>query len=215
MIDLMLWSSDLATIRSFATARGLIQNGETAPGVEYCLWGGDGAVTRAPRQMRTEAALSLSVLGEAAIVLPGGTAPLWLEDGVTIENDGEIVGTYDRVQAGRAVFKTPGVTLAVGLTVEVWSPLVTLTGVAVLLRLHSQALVDDALVPDDADPDKAEQWARSKVARWVKNNGTLGTIEEIPYYLVDGVRLFRPADAIPLIQSWGGAGHEWAGGNAF
>ena len=67
--------------------------------------------------------------------------------------------------------------------------------------IASIALVDDPLIPDDADLDKPEQWARSKIARWVRNNGTAGTVEQIPYYEVDGVRLFRPADAMPLISS--------------
>ena len=96
-------------------------------------------------------------------------------------------------------------------------------GVVAILRITSQFFTEDvdgvktydALTPDEADPDKAEQWARSRVARFVKNNGTPGTAGGISYWELDGVRLYKPADVQAFLVSNDVPGHSWQGGNSF
>ncbi len=99
---------------------------------------------------------------------------------------------------------------------NVTTPATFAPGKVMLLRI-SPEFFDDRLVPDDADPDKEEQWARSKIARYVKNNGTPGTMAggTIPYYEIDGVRLLRPSDVKSFIAANNTVGHEWVGGNNF
>lgn len=87
-------------------------------------------------------------------------------------------------------------------------------GKVALLRINSQ-FFDDHLEPAEDDPDREEQWARSKVARYIRNNGTPGTMAGIPYYQIDGVRLLRPSDVQAFIQANNTIGHEWVGGNSF
>ena len=80
-------------------------------------------------------------------------------------------------------------------------------GVVLLLRLHHAFFDDDRL--DPADPETAEDWDRSKVARYIKTNGTPGTTAGITYYEMDGVRLYRPADVAAFIAARGLPGHRF------
>lgn len=67
---------------------------------------------------------------------------------------------------------------------------------------------------DEIDaPADGELWNRSKVARYIKNNGTPGLMGTITYYELDGVRLFRAADVFAWLDGQGLPGHEWLGGN--
>lgn len=95
------------------------------------------------------------------------------------------------------------------------TPPTYLNGFVALVRISGQFFDDNRLVPDGADPDKLEQWARSKIAKWVKDNGTPGTMGGIPYYEVSGVRMFRPNDVTAFLASRNLPGHEWLGGNSF
>ena len=85
-------------------------------------------------------------------------------------------------------------------------------GVVALLRIYTTG--------DTIDPgatENPEQWHRSQVAKWVKDNGTLGSFfgGAVPYYDVAGVRLMRPSDVNTWLSSEGLPGHEWAGGNTY
>jgi len=91
---------------------------------------------------------------------------------------------------------------------NVTTPATYMAGYVVNCRIHS-TLFDEDKVPDA----KGEQWVRSKVAKWVKDNGTLGSIGGIPTYTVNNVRLFRAADVQGWLEAKGLPGHEWAGGN--
>lgn len=71
----------------------------------------------------------------------------------------------------------------------------------------------DQLTPDDTDPDKDEQWARSRVARFIKNNGTQDTSDGISYWELNGVRLYEPADVAAFLVTNDVPGHTWQGGN--
>lgn len=95
------------------------------------------------------------------------------------------------------------------------TPPTFLPGFVALVRIHGQFFEDNVLIPDDADPDKLEQWARNRVVQYIKNNGTPGTMGSIPYYEVDGVRMFRPADVKGFLNNKNLPGHEWLGGNSF
>lgn len=91
---------------------------------------------------------------------------------------------------------------------NVTTPATYMAGFVVNCRIHSDAAKDDRI-----EGGKGEQWSRSKVAKWVKDNGTLGSIGGIPTYTVNSVRLFRAADVQGWLDSKGLPGHEWAGGN--
>ena len=85
-------------------------------------------------------------------------------------------------------------------------------GVVALLRIYTTG--------DSIDPgatENPEQWHRSQVAKWVKDNGTPGSFfgGAVPYYNVAGVRLMRPSDVNSWLASEGLPGHEWAGGNGY
>lgn len=85
-------------------------------------------------------------------------------------------------------------------------------GVVALLRV---ATFDDVL--DPGDTENPEQWHKSSIARYVRNNGTPGTFfgGAVPYYEIDGVRLMRPADVNTWLSANNLPGHEWSGGNAY
>jgi hypothetical protein len=109
---------------------------------------------------------------------------------------------------------------------NVTTPATFLAGYVVNCRIHSNKYADDMIgeakaaplggepaVVKDATVVKGEQWARSRVAKWVKDNGTLGSIGGIPCYTVNNVKLFRAADVQGWLDSKGLPGSEWFGGN--
>lgn len=81
-----------------------------------------------------------------------------------------------------------------------------LAGYVMLLRIVEASDVIDS-------PMDGEQWSRSKITQWVKNNGTFGTMGGIPYYEVVTTRLFRAADVVGWLTAHSLPGHEWLGGN--
>lgn len=92
---------------------------------------------------------------------------------------------------------------------NVTTPATYMTGFVVVCRLHSSLFTNDRI-----DGAQGEQWARSKVAKWIKGNGTLGQIGGIPCYTVNSVRLFRATDVQGWLDARGLPGHEWFGGNS-
>lgn len=88
------------------------------------------------------------------------------------------------------------------------TPAVYMAGFVLLGRIHSGLAVSDAI------PGTGEQWQRSRVAEWIKNNGTPGIIGGITYYEVALVRLFRADDVFAWCATNGIPAHEWAGGNS-
>jgi hypothetical protein len=91
------------------------------------------------------------------------------------------------------------------------TPPTFLTGFVVLIRLYREYF--------DADKINAggEQWARSKVVKYIKDNGTPGTVAggSISYYQLGAVRIFRPADVTAWLAANNLPGHEWFGGNSY
>lgn len=83
-------------------------------------------------------------------------------------------------------------------------PATYLTGQVMILRIATA---------DDVIAEGTEQWQRSKIARYIKNNGILGSMSGIPFYELSNVRLFRFADVQTALASLGVPGHEWLGGN--
>lgn len=91
------------------------------------------------------------------------------------------------------------------------SPPTYLPGFVALVRIFGNFFLSDQIA------EGPEQWQRSKVARYIKNNGVPGTVAggAISYYELNGVRIFRAQD----VQDWLTANdlprHEWQGGNTF
>ena len=85
-------------------------------------------------------------------------------------------------------------------------------GVVALLRIYTAA--------DTLDPgaiENPEQWQKSRIAKYIRDNGTPGSFfgGAVPYYEMDSVRLMRPSDVQTWLTSEGLPGHEWAGGSAY
>lgn len=97
---------------------------------------------------------------------------------------------------------------------DIATPATFLPGIVAVLRIFT---ADDAVDTADLDPgeDETTQWARSKVARYIKTNGEAGTIGGISYYEIDGVRIFRPAEVTAWLSARNLPGHEWVGGNSY
>jgi len=92
----------------------------------------------------------------------------------------------------------------IGPDMTVTTPATYLAGFVMILRIATA---------DDQISEGTEQWERSRIAKWIKTNGVLGTTSGIPHYEVSGVRLFRFADVQAKLQTLGVPGHEWMGGN--
>ncbi|MCP5087915.1 MAG: hypothetical protein GY952_14070 [Rhodobacteraceae bacterium] len=96
-----------------------------------------------------------------------------------------------------------------------------LPGVAMLLHIHSEFFDDNNITPEDddyvkpADPDNIEQHERNRVVRYIKENGTEGTMGGVAYYEIDDVRLFRPKDVVAFIVANNVKGHRWVDGNSY
>lgn len=84
------------------------------------------------------------------------------------------------------------------------TPPAFLPGVVMLLRISEAT--------DDLG-GTGEQWNRSKVAQYIRNNGTPGTQGGIPYYELNSVWLFRASDVFTFIANNNLPRHEWFGGN--
>jgi hypothetical protein len=72
---------------------------------------------------------------------------------------------------------------------------------------------------DDNLADTGEQFVKSKVAKYIKDNGVFGRTSaangNIPYYELSGVRIFRPQDVETWLAANGLPGHTWAEGNSY
>ena len=154
MIDLILWSTNRPTMRTFAIDRGMLVD--------------DGEGNFVPRD--------------------GLVFDWWAGSGNFMTDKGDDV------------------------TPPTFAP-----GQVALLRVHSSYFTEDVIVPNDADPDKEEQWARSKIAQAIKNNGTPGSLfgGEITYYEWDGVRIFRATDVMAWLEANNLPRHEFLGGNRY
>jgi len=82
-----------------------------------------------------------------------------------------------------------------------------LAGFVMLIRINDAS---DTI----ANPADGEQWSRSRIAQYIKNNGTPGTMGSIPYYEVSNVRLFRASDVFSWLAAQGIPANEWFGGNS-
>lgn len=107
------------------------------------------------------------------------------------------------------MLRTPGTYDAEGN--ELTAP-TYVNGVVAILRLHGEFFENDQL---ETAEETTEQWHRSKAARYIKNNGTAGTVQGINCYVLDGVRILRPQDVMGKLAEWGVPGHEFSGGNSY
>lgn len=95
------------------------------------------------------------------------------------------------------------------------TPPTFLSGEVHILRIYSQFFANDTVSPQDPDYDADTQDGRSKIAKYIKDNGTSGTLGSWPYYELDGVRIFRPSDVDSFLALNDLPGHEWVGGNEY
>ena len=86
-------------------------------------------------------------------------------------------------------------------------------GLVYLIRLHSEVADED----EEIDETEEGQAAKSRLVRWARRNGTLGSIGggALQYAEVDGVRILLPEQVNAWLDSRGLAGHEWLGGNSY
>lgn len=77
---------------------------------------------------------------------------------------------------------------------EVITPPTYAPGYVARLRVHSDYFDWDRLETVPADPEDIKEWERSKIADYIRSNGTPGTMVTVPYYEVDGIRIFRERD---------------------
>lgn len=233
-LDLVLWAPDRATLRAFAENRliqEVVDDGEGGttrrfrPGFEWTFWNGNGRLMRTPFAFRLSTTVD-NVQGSLFGFAEPPSLPTWLDDTTTIYKDGNLIGTYDRIAQGFVVYNTVAgeTTPTIGETVEVYSGPTFVPGVLVIMRISGARFMADRIPADmanddDGDPisveDRAEQWGRSRIARWIKKNGTQGTNVGITYYEVDGVRIMRAQDVQERVAAWGVPGHQWLGGNSF
>ena len=88
-------------------------------------------------------------------------------------------------------------------------------GLVYHIRLHGAVADEDVADEDETETDP--QAKKSKIVRWARRNGTLGSIGggALNYAEVDGVKILLPAEVNAWIDSRGLAGHEWLGGNSY
>jgi len=141
----------------------------------------------------------------------------WMVQGETYAMRGiETIGIYDRYQQNRAVFITePGITVNVDDPVDLWTPATFSPLLVAIVRVYADFFTSQQIDPSDPDYDATEQWGRNKIAQYIKNNGTPGTMGGIPYYELDGVRMLRPVDVQDFLATNNLPGHEWLGGNSY
>lgn len=74
-----------------------------------------------------------------------------------------------------------------------------------LIRIYGAFFNQDRI----DEPADDEAWSRSKVAEYIKTNGTQGSIVGLTYYQFDGVRVFTYASVQQEVLSRGAPGHMW------
>lgn len=87
-------------------------------------------------------------------------------------------------------------------------------GHVALLRIHS-AFFEATKLADQNEDGTLEQYQRSAVVKYIRDNGTPGTMAGINYYELDGVRIFRPQDVEAYLASNNIPGHRWVSGNRY
>jgi len=70
---------------------------------------------------------------------------------------------------------------------------------------------------DEEGNPQLEQWQRSNIIKYIKDNGTPGAMVggTIPYYEIDSVHLLRPSDIEAFMAANNIPGHIWVGGNSY
>jgi hypothetical protein len=239
MIDLILHAADGQTLIQFARTYNLFRkNADTVitdddpdsptfgdvletidngwrqrRGFEYSPWAGSGKFLSANKQLRTSIAVDQSTATEFAFNI-GSSTPAWLDTTVTAEANGEIIGTYTRKQGNFAVFTSTGTSPTVGATLDVYTQAEYLDGLVYLVRFSGSVADDDVADYDETETDQA---AKSKIVRWAKRNGTIGSTGggDLDFAEVDGVKIFQPDQVNTWLETRGLPGHIWQGGNNY
>ncbi len=99
-----------------------------------------------------------------------------------------------------------------GMTVV--TPATYLTGFVMLMRIHTVMYEATKLTPAQGE---TEQWHRSSIAKYIKDNGTLGSSASgaLPYYALSGIRIYRPTDVEAWLAARDLPSHMWVGGNSY
>jgi len=93
-------------------------------------------------------------------------------------------------------------------------------GSVALLRISGSFFENNKLADQTYDENgvpQLEQWQRSNIIKYIKDNGVLGSMAggSIPYYEIDNVRLLRPLDVEAFLAANNIPGHIWVGGNSY
>ena len=93
-------------------------------------------------------------------------------------------------------------------------------GAVALMRIHTSFWESTKLADQTYDENgnpQLEQWQRNSVVKYIKDNGTPGTMAggTIPYYELDGVRILRATDVDAFCDANGIPKHIWVGGNSY
>ena len=83
-----------------------------------------------------------------------------------------------------------------------------LSGLVIIARIYG------ALFESDKVDGVGDQWLRSKIAKWIKDNGVSSTFGGIPCYTANSVRMMRATDVFAWCAANALPAHEWAGGNS-
>lgn len=90
---------------------------------------------------------------------------------------------------------------------------VQVPGYFVLARISDP---DDQIIPDENDPNKEEQFARSRFVRDFKANATESiTGDNIRVLSLNGLEIWNPFDLFQRLSEWGVPGHQFGNGNQF
>jgi len=121
------------------------------------------------------------------------------------------VGRFLRKQGNFAVFSGAA---SVGDTLDFYVPVAEyLDGLVYLVRLSFDVADEDT----EVDETETGQAAKSKLVRWARRNGTLGSIGggALQYAEVDGVKILMPDQVNDWLSNRGLPGHEWLGGSTY
>jgi hypothetical protein len=142
----------------------------------------------------------------------GANLPTWVDETTMAYNGSVFVGRFLRKQGPFAVFSGAA---SVGDTLDFYVPVAEyLDGLVYLVRLSFDVADEDKAPEDETETGQA---AKSKLVRWAKRNGTIGSMAggALAYAEVDGVRIFQPDQINEWLETRGLPGHEWLGGNSY
>jgi len=171
-------------------------------GLEFSWWNGSGNLMLEPRTFRTT--VNVDIVQDPRFGFDAVTVPAWATRTEAVV-DGEVIGTYDRTTGNTVVFMATGDLPEVGDEVDIYTTTQFVDGQFLLLRIHGEFFDADEI----HEGNDVEPWERSRVAKYIKNNGTEQTVQGLTCYEMEGVRIFRYADVLAWCEARGVPGHTY------